>query len=275
MASFLDKFKMNTAITDNTKLDLSCQHITTADFMQFTPVYCKEMVPGEKISVQLQTFTRLQPLVVPTLGRMNVNNRAFFVPYRTIFRAWNDFITDTEHSYADGQSRMVETVPVLTNTAIVSAITSNLSGCVQASTAGSNFDISVWEGQDEYSYYKLTPKGRQVVKILNSLGYQPVWAGQDYQAEYSALPLLAAAKVWYDWYSSSQYLGNDEINKINEILNRDTLGQRYISYEDLIQIMNMVYRVLYDSDPYVSAWDNPVSPNTSNYSTLSFNDKVL
>lgn len=34
MASYLDKAQVNTAITDNTKLDLGHQHITTADFMQ-------------------------------------------------------------------------------------------------------------------------------------------------------------------------------------------------------------------------------------------------
>lgn len=33
MASYLDKTQINTAITDNTKLDLGHQHITTADFM--------------------------------------------------------------------------------------------------------------------------------------------------------------------------------------------------------------------------------------------------
>jgi hypothetical protein len=33
MASYLDKAQVNSAITDNTKLDLGHQHITTADFM--------------------------------------------------------------------------------------------------------------------------------------------------------------------------------------------------------------------------------------------------
>lgn len=34
MANFMDKMQLNTAITDNTKLDLGHQMITTADFMQ-------------------------------------------------------------------------------------------------------------------------------------------------------------------------------------------------------------------------------------------------
>lgn len=34
MASFMEKMQVNTAITENTKLDLGHQHITTMDFME-------------------------------------------------------------------------------------------------------------------------------------------------------------------------------------------------------------------------------------------------
>ena len=66
MASFLDKFKVTTGIDKNTPLDLSCIHLTTANWMQGSPVYIKEMVPGESIKVHQETFTRLAPLAVPT-----------------------------------------------------------------------------------------------------------------------------------------------------------------------------------------------------------------
>ena len=97
MASFLDRFKIKTAMDDHSKLDLSCDHISTANFMQFNVAYSKELVPTEKIDIKMETFTRLLPMPVPTFGRARVNNRAFFVPYRTIFPGWNDFITDTVH----------------------------------------------------------------------------------------------------------------------------------------------------------------------------------
>ena len=95
MASFLDKFQIKTAAPAKQKFDLSCQHITTADFMQLSPVYIKEMVPNEKISINQQSFSRTARLSVPTFGRCNMHNKAFFVPFRTILRGWNDFITDT------------------------------------------------------------------------------------------------------------------------------------------------------------------------------------
>ncbi len=86
MASYLDKAQVNTAITDNTKLDLGHQSITTSDFYQMSVATIHELVPGSKIDVNMESFARLNPLPVPTFGRAAMRNRAFFVPFRTLFR---------------------------------------------------------------------------------------------------------------------------------------------------------------------------------------------
>jgi len=43
-------------------------------------------------------------------GRCKIVNRAFFVPMRTIWQYWNEFITDTP-VYADGSNRILDSVP--------------------------------------------------------------------------------------------------------------------------------------------------------------------
>ena len=117
MASYLDKAQVNTAITDNTKLDLGHQHSPTADVMQNHGAYIPEMVPGEKIDVNMESFARLNPLPVPTFGRASMRNRAYFVPFRTIFRGWNDYITDAPHVNSDGKSTsaLLTSVPTVSN----------------------------------------------------------------------------------------------------------------------------------------------------------------
>ena len=45
MASFLDKLKIKTAVDNHVGLDLSCQHISTANFMQMNVAWAKELVP--------------------------------------------------------------------------------------------------------------------------------------------------------------------------------------------------------------------------------------
>ena len=122
MASFLDKIKVDTAVENRNKLDLGCDHITSANFMQYNVAWCKELVPKEKISVSMETFTRLNPMPVPTFGRAKINNRAFFVPFRTIFPAWNDFITDSRHSYANNIMKTVDTVILIQNSVLLNYI---------------------------------------------------------------------------------------------------------------------------------------------------------
>ena len=119
----MDKMKLNSAVVEKTKLDLSSQHITTGNFMQFNVVWSKELVPTEKITINQETFARMDPLPVPTFGRANIKNRAFFVPFRTVFPAWNDFITDTKHTFnvygtQYGHSIQVGSVPTIANSAL-------------------------------------------------------------------------------------------------------------------------------------------------------------
>ena len=155
MASFLDKIKVNTAIDNRNKLDLGCDHITTANFMQYNVAWFKELVPNEKISVSMETFTRLNPMPVPTFGRAKINNRAFFVPFRTIFPAWNDFITDVRHTYANNVMKTVDTVILLQNSVLRDYIIS-LSSPITGNVA---YDIDALE-KGASKKYKLSAKGR-------------------------------------------------------------------------------------------------------------------
>lgn len=314
MASYLDKFKVKVGIEKNTKLDMSCQHITTADFMQLAPVYIKEMVPGERISVHQETFTRLAPMPVPTFGRGNVHNRAFFVPYRTIYKGWNDFITDATHICSDGSSdgRIGTTVPYFTMKNLLAALfmvsnasrRSNEFADFVAVDAGSTQDADVIYSDeanprvvDFYMYDPnlgvtisdvgtsgghtsigaiWKPKGRQVVKILESIGYKLVGNSEWYTFQMSALPLMAFFKVYIDWYFPSQYYGDTSRAVIEAILNDDRSANGVqIGVQELSTILSLVTYVNYDSDYFVSAFDNPQGPTTDAYSNMSITDITL
>lgn len=207
MASFLDKFKVATGIDTNTTMDLSCQHLTTANWMEAQPVYIKECVPGENIKIHQETFARLEPLVVPTLGRALIHNRAFFVPMRTIMKNWDEFITDTSSSYGVDFQRnsdvstlgpyvMSNKVPQLRNQDIVklfcywdavnnsistTPISTNFATVVPTGSSYDNVDIVLQHkvsASNVVDYgFNLTASGRRVMKFLQSLGYSFVWAG--------------------------------------------------------------------------------------------------
>ena len=204
MASFLDKFKIKTAMQTNTTLDLSCQHITTADWMELNPIYIKEMVPGESIDINMSTFTRMAPMAVPTLGRGLIHNRAFFVPMRTIYSRWDDFITRSPSANVANQGGVsngyiLDRVPYTTNY----SITNFFIGCVESGTSyftysSTNYLTAIGTAATDqekaeadvavkvvspngtgatvtFYYYNFTDLGRSIYKILTSLGYNLPW----------------------------------------------------------------------------------------------------
>ena len=276
MANFLDNLKIKTAIEDRVKLDLGCDHITTANFMQFNVAYTKEMVPKEKISINMETFTRLNPMPVPTFGRAKINNRAFFVPFRTIFDGWNEFITDTPAPGVNGP-KILNSVPIVRNSTLVSIL---LEGSLYSeaepidSGEEPSFrpDYVITQEDGNPIAIKLNAKGRQFIKLIESLGYKVIPNlphEQEYSPVYSALPLMAMAKVYIDWFFPSAYIGDSRYTRVQNLFDNPITELGESEVFDLIAI---ILDVCYDSDYFVSAWDNPVAPNSGAYSQFTMND---
>lgn len=274
MASYLDKAQINTAITENTKLDLGHQHITTADFMQNNVAYIHEMVPGEKIDVNMESFARLNPLPVPTFGRASMRNRAYFVPFRTIFRGWNDFITDAPHIWSDTKqnSAILTSVPTIQNSVLASMFLQAMAQDINSIQAGNlTYDTGftsatdgAWDVYDGQKYLNFTQEGRQYLKVIESLGYKINWDTSDNKV-YSALPLLAIGKLACDWYYPQPYTGTAEYNNVLRLCNMDT-GVPSLTGTDVYNILKLAAYVQYDSDYFVSAFDLPNEPVASAHS---------
>lgn len=280
MASYLDKVQVNTAITDNTKLDLGHQHITTADFMQLNVATIMEMVPGSKIDVNMESFARLNPLVVPTFGRASLRNRAFFVPFRTIFRGWNDFITDSVHVASGGYTggnytgSLIGRVPNVSQGELCGAFLNYVGSDVndgsgfiyQVTPNAANDNWDIVSGTTPTVYYAYTVKGRQALKVLESLGYKLDFSSTK-DVYLSAMPLLALAKVFCDWYYPQQYSNRVEYDLLLGLCNYDmNSGPLTLTAAQVNTILSLCMYVQYDSDLFVSAWDQPNQPNAGNYS---------
>ena len=306
MAAFQDKFQVNSAITESTKMDLSCDFITTGDFFEVTPVYIKEMVPGEHIRIESEEFTRLQPLNVPTFGRGNINTRGFFVPMRTVMSQWNEFITDAPavtgglNNSTSPTMVVPSSVPIVnaeliceaflrqtgvTNFPAILSLNTDSWG-VSTTTAPGTYDFKV-DVQGTSWYITLNQQGRRVKKTLESLGYKvypkkSVAAGtypNVPELRWSAMPLLAVAKVYVDWYINSAYgILYEDALWIQRMLNNVNPTAVDIQAPEVVRLLNFIVMANYDSDYFVSAWDNPVSPNptafTSNivYSDITFDN---
>lgn len=257
-----NKFKIKTAkpAAVNQFNNLSCDHITTSNFLEVQPVYYRHLTPAdETLNVTAEAFSRLQPMPVPTMGRAQQNIRAFWVPYRTLLSGWNSFITDT---YEGDQMR----VPTISSSEITSLF---ISTEMSTSTGDANYDFLYNSGTTTY-YRKFTSFGRKVYKIFLSLGY-------DYTLKdlggisYNALALLAYFKVINDWYYPSQYVANSPLSSVLNGIYRGTLT--FLRAADLLQMFQYAAAVdCYNPDYFTSAFDNPEGPTTVLNQSVIFND---
>lgn len=272
MASFLDKVMMKIAAKGYHNCDLSCDHVTSMDFMEFNVPFNQEMQIDSEIKMNMQSFTRLLPLPQPTFGNVNMHNRAFFVKYTDVWKPFLAYYVNAR--FCNGQ---VTNIPIERPYIDMSTL---LSFYVEEDIATivpqlNPMPIKSYDFRSDSGtgYYKLTEFGRYCHKILRSLGYAPDFGTQIDKVSYhlDALPLLCVAKVYMDWYVNPQYA--NLYAAYNSVLNLmwklDTFS---LSVSDLRNIFTFIRFCQYDSDRFVSVFDNPVSPNNDAFTDITMLD---
>lgn len=261
MARFMDKTTVVSGQAKRNKFNFDGQTVTTTDFFRPIPIRSIPVFPNDSVSLKTEAMIRLQPLPVPTFGRVDATLRWFFVPYRAAFYAWNKFIERIPY-----KNTIVPSVPKVLNSHIVQVfqsltdyevgksnawVTLMYKDVTDTSLDGYDFgSTELINGTLFYLYYKFTPRGRHLYNILCSLGYSINWSLNDL-SEMSLLPLLCYLRVICDYYTDPQ------------------IGQSFEEYFDLTYSLSigdleqLFFRVTqsnYDFDYFTSAWQSPTSP---------------
>lgn len=259
----LNKFQIKTAkpAAVNQFNNLSCDHITTSNFMEVQPVYYRHLTPAdETLTVNAEAYSRLQPMPIPTMGRAQQNIRGFWIPYRVLISHWNNFITDTYDGVPNTSLPMLSSIEIqLLFESPEMSVTTNQS----------NYDFIVNTGEASV-YHKFTPFGRKVYKVLLSLGYDYTLSNLG-RISYNALSLLAYFKVINDWYYPSQYVADSPLSRI---LNSFYRGQEtQLTAQYLLNAFKYAAAVdMYNPDYFTSAFDNPEGPSVLYNGGIIFND---
>lgn len=254
------------------KFDLSCRHIGTTNFGELKPLYCESVVPSDRFTLDVQSFTRLDPMPAPSMAEMYVHTRAFFVPFNTIFRGFNEFINNSQNTTASATLSNFK-VPYMLESTVDLAFTDN-SLSELATSKDKPWDIAIVKeydplGMPTFDYYKLNPQGRRIYNILLSLGYNFTFDKEnDAQAKYSLLPLISFCKVYLDWYVPSKYWQTDaNIIWLRQFVNADFdnyvnlksmfLNNGSILTETLIKLFNIDFSVFFTQDYYSNCLASP------------------
>lgn len=264
----------------HSKVDLGTSTLTTLNWFTMKPVHFQEVIPGGKYDIDISGELQMLALHKPMFSNIRCLTRSFFVPYRIIFPHWNAFITDTRE-----KNRKFTSVPSFDvleflckfnkDTTLVTReriledanITERYDYICRDGELGTN-NSTVYETYG----YKFTKKGRRIYDILVGLGYNFNFGftydpnsilSQFNETDFghvSALAIMAYAKVVQDWFTLPSY--QDKINTIGAAL--DTIAEQ----SNQTTVLNNIFIILglcidlhYMDDIFVSAWDNPNSPN--------------
>lgn len=207
MANIMSQVKLRNK-TSREGFDLSKKNAFTAKVGELLPVYCKEVIPGDKFKINVQAFTRTMPVETAAFTRIREYYDFFFVPTNLMWNKFNTFVTSmTENNQSatsiNENASLTDQHPYFTTRQIKSYLYSM-----------TQYDVSnVLSDKRRYnlfgfSRYKLT------CKLLHYLGYGDFYNSFDptqwddgviANLALNPFPLLAYQKIYQDFYRHSQW----------------------------------------------------------------------
>lgn len=221
--------KINVAVADRRKHDLSHYHVGTIDFGYMKPIECRYMVPGDEFKINILNETRvLNAMPSPTIGEFDVIYRQFFVPINSVWSPFFDFLKNQPYAVA-GETMLVNSAPYISLFDLINYVINIDLGYVQVSSSSTegSYDFMLHQTRPSVSdiYYKWTKKGRIMVNFLTSLGINIPWGTNISDATnnvnlYIVLPLTCFWKFYYDWIVPSRFVRKHQyyIQKFIKIL---------------------------------------------------------
>lgn len=189
----------------SSRFDLSHAHKTTLDFFRLQPIYCKDMIPGDKFSVNVRSFLEAAPLATKVYGSCHLDLHAFFVPTRLLWVDWNNYVLGNTRSNSNAYS-----IPALYANAIY-------------------YRFGEHRAEDNDS-------DRDARRIFSGIGYPMYCEEQPNSFTLSALPARAYQKIWWDYYRDS--INIPESDKASYL---DDWYREY-TYQDIAILMRPRYR---------------------------------
>lgn len=189
--------------------DLSKRVLFTSKVGELLPVYVKPVMPGDKFHINLQSFTRTQPVQSSAFTRIKEYVDFFYVPYHLLWRNFQSSFTQISESSNFALS-VTENLPISDKLPYINQ-------CKLFEEVGQLFGNSDLVGADA---------ALQCIKLLAYLGYTDLtpyvshnsFASSEYaeiiathvqNINVNLMPLLAYQKVYYDFYRNDRWEKNN------------------------------------------------------------------
>lgn len=186
--------------------DLSKKVNFTAKAGELLPVWCKEVIPGDKVTIDLSSFTRTMPVNTAAFARIREYYDFFFVPFSHLWNRANTVLSQMNYD----QKHAVSLFPTDSS---VSMVYSGTMPYLTASQIGSYIRLMSNMSDDTLKNNLFGfDRSRCSCKLLQYLGYGDYsgFVGSsdgdvNYNVQLNAFGLLAYQKIYADFYRDQQW----------------------------------------------------------------------
>lgn len=258
MSNYVNKYQTLSATGGRqSRFDLTHQVITTNDFGIQKPIALRYCVPGDKHSIEINGFTRLMPMPSPTFGRIDNIIRAYFVPMRTVFPTFLEFVSMNPSPFSTKRPS-VDSAPY-------SDIGSfrTLFRRPTYSTKIPSTEVADFIDADKTGY-KFTLHGKRIFDMLVSLGCNINLDADPFTTlKISLVPILAYYRTYVDWVVPARFLSDhrDVYGYIRSLFDVSSIHYKFDATQ-LDQLFKET-RCFLEDDFFTSAWELPFSNGTS------------
>lgn len=189
--SIFDSVKTNKP--DSSSFSNSHDYKVTLDMGYLVPTMAMEILPGDKHEIAIENFIRFAPMVTPVMHNIKVKTYKFFVPYRILWKEWQNWYvgeSTAEHPYITGLTEA---------NGWASGTTCEYMGIPASSPSFPEQKISPWAVA---SYYKIYDEYFRDQNLIEEK-YEELISGDNsanYLSKFVAKPLK---KAWeHDYFTS-------------------------------------------------------------------------
>lgn len=251
-------------------------YLGTSRFMEVLPVFYEPLLINEKSNPKFGMFSLLEPLTQNAFVTGRIHYKAVFVPYTFVYRPWYHFQRGIEYYDYDGKARKFTQAPNCTHGLLSSRFVTLSNGLVTlvsnpSSTAPYNYDIRMANN----NAYKLTLKGRRVLKILNGLGISPSWIADDTEPVL-LINVLCYIRAFLDCYFPGQYVGSSVYGQINGAIIPESYSYGNSSaIDNILNALGNCSVMFYDKSIFDYCWDTPSGPSNNNPTPITLSDQTF
>lgn len=208
MANIMSMVKLRNKPSRN-GFDLSFKRNFTAKCGELLPVMCKEVIPGDKFTIDLSSFTRTMPVNTAAFARIREYYDFFYVPFNILWNRSNAVLSQMDynqhHALQLGQG--LSTVfngelPYLTTNQIWNYVKSMGASSVSPTIGNNIFGFSRAYGSAKLLEY--LNLGNYFDAIANEEGTQGS-SQPRYNLDVLVYPLLAYQRIYSDFYRDQQW----------------------------------------------------------------------